>query len=94
MKKYILGIFALLALWSCNDNYLEKYPLDSLTEKTAFVTADNFKTFSWSFYSALTSSTNFYRYYNTQQGLYNGDFLAGYLGWRNKTVDGNQMRTN
>ncbi len=99
MKKYLLGIVVILIFWSCNDSYLEKYPLDSLTEKTAFVTAENFRTFSWSFYGALTISTGststerFYRHYNVQQGLYNGDFLAGYLGWRNKNVDGNQMRT-
>jgi len=91
MKKYILGIVVALALWNCNNDYLEKYPLDSLTEQTAFVTADNFRTYSWNFYNALTN--NGYRTYDIQQGLNNGDFLAGYLGWRNKTVDGNQMRT-
>jgi starch-binding outer membrane protein, SusD/RagB family len=91
MKKYLFGIVAILAIWSCNNSYLEKYPLDSLTEETAFVTADNFRTFSWSFYGALTNSG--YRTYDIQQGNNSGDFLAGYLGWRNKTVDGNQMRT-
>ncbi len=91
MKKYLVGIVAVLALWGCNKEYLDKYPLDSLTEQTAFVTADNFRTFSWSFYSALTNTG--YRTYDANLDLYNGDFLAGYLGWRNKTVDGNQMRT-
>lgn len=92
MKKYFLGIVAMLALASCNDDYLEKYPQDSLSEQTAFVTADNFKTFSWGYYGVFTSG-NFYRNLHDNLDTYNGDFLGGYLGWRNKTVDGNQMRT-
>ncbi len=93
MKKYILGIVAGLALAGCNDDYLEKYPKDALSEKTAFVTADNFKTFAWGYYGVFTDTNNFYRGMDANQDTYNGDMLAGWLTWKNKTVDGNQMRT-
>lgn len=93
MKKYLLGITAMLALASCNDDFLEKYPKDALSEQTAFVTAENFKTFSWGYYGVFTDATNFYRGLQNEQDTYNSDMLAGWLTWKNKTVDGNQMRT-
>lgn len=92
MKKYLLIIAAMLILGGCKDDFLEKYPKDSLSEKTAFVTADNFRTFSWGYYNVFTSA-NFYRNLDPNEDTYMSDFLGGYLGWRNKTVDGNQMRT-
>jgi len=93
MKKYILGITAMLAFASCNDDFLEKYPKDALSEETAFVTAENFKTFAWGYYGVFTDATNFYRGMNNEQDTYNADMLGGWLTWKNKTVDGNQMRT-
>lgn len=56
MKHYINKIavscicFCFLFLGGCSDDFLTKYPLDKLTEETAFVTYDNFLTFSWGFY--------------------------------------------
>lgn len=53
IKRYI-QVASLLSLMgavtsSCND-FLNKTPLDELTESTAFTTYDNFKTYSWKFY--------------------------------------------
>lgn len=57
MKTYIykitLSIIAgvtFLLTGGCSDDFLTKYPLDKLTEETAFETYDNFLTFSWGFY--------------------------------------------
>jgi len=46
MKK-IITIFIVFAfvLNSCNDSFLEKYPLTSLVEETAFESYDNFKAY-------------------------------------------------
>ena len=51
MKKNILGAFLALTigLTGCED-FLNKTPLDELTESTAFNTYDNFKTYSWKLY--------------------------------------------
>lgn len=35
---------------SCDDGFLDRYPLDQQTEVTAFNTYDNFKTYSWNLY--------------------------------------------
>ena len=44
MKKYIFILLATVLAWtSCNDDFLEKYPVESLTEATAFSTYGNFK---------------------------------------------------
>lgn len=51
MKKiYICAIIAMaLGVSSCDD-FLNKTPLDELTESTAFNTYNNFKTYSWKLY--------------------------------------------
>lgn len=59
MKNYIdkiiisLVCFCCLFLGGCSDDFLTKYPVDELVEETAFITYDNFKTFSWEFYGRL-----------------------------------------
>lgn len=57
MKTKYCIIYACLSLpilTGClNDDYLEKYPLDKQTEITAFITYDNFKTYSWGLYEEL-----------------------------------------
>jgi hypothetical protein len=57
MKTYIQKIYMFITaclVWGliggCSDDFLTKYPLDKLTEETAFVTYDNFLTYSWGFY--------------------------------------------
>ena len=81
MKKYLLGIVTMFMLASCNDDYLEKKSKTSLSEDNAFITAENFKTFSWGFYPALTSG---YRNIDVSLGTYGNDFACGYLD--SKTV--------
>lgn len=56
MKKILINLFTICVLFqSClNDQYLERLPLDKQTEETVFVSYDNFKTYSWKFYTYLT----------------------------------------
>jgi starch-binding outer membrane protein, SusD/RagB family len=54
MKKNILAVlvFAML-LVACKKDFLDRKPIDKLTEATAFVTYDNFKTYSWGLYDYM-----------------------------------------
>ena len=49
MKKILLflTLFTGMTLTGCNDSFLEKYPVTSLTEENAFQSYDNFKAFMW-----------------------------------------------
>ena len=53
-NKYILAAtFAtMLGSTGCED-FLDKSPLDELTENTAFITYDNFKTYAWKLYETF-----------------------------------------
>ena len=53
-KNLLLYICLLVTMSSClNDDFMDVYPKDQQTEKTAFQTYDNFKTYSWGLYSAF-----------------------------------------
>ena len=53
MKKNIIYLAStlLLSFSGCNNDYLEYFPKTELTEETAFVTYENFKTYTWGLYS-------------------------------------------
>ncbi len=66
MKKYIFILLATVLAWtSCNDDFLEKYPVESLTEATAFSTYGNFKTYAWSLYGVFNNANIFFLYAST-----------------------------
>ena len=51
MKKNILtSVLSLLLITSCNDNFLDKSPLDKLSEDKYFQTENDLNTYSLSFY--------------------------------------------
>ena len=86
MKKiyYIATITALLSFGACNDDFLEKLPIESQTEATAFKSYGNFKTFAWSLYSMFDNGeqgnqNNYVQCLISNYGRYEGDFMAGYL---------------
>lgn len=58
MKKYILYWLCLpaLLLQSCDDNFMEYAPKTSPTEETAFISYDNFKTYTWGLYGIFTNN--------------------------------------
>lgn len=53
MMKYLIAAICCLAFNACNDDFLDRQPKNSLTEKTVFTTYDNFKTYCWKFYQNL-----------------------------------------
>lgn len=59
MKRYIIyfaSLFVFASLWTgCNDDYLEYNPKTSLTEQTAFVSYENFRTYSWGLYNIFSN---------------------------------------
>ena len=75
LSVYIIGIFLLA---SCNNKYLDILPQDKFTEKTAFISYDNFKTYSWSLYEVFSSNDHEQRI-NDANALYAGDVDANYL---------------
>jgi starch-binding outer membrane protein, SusD/RagB family len=84
MKKYILIlIFAVSTLIACNNEYLVKLPVETLTEATAFGNYSNFQTFAWSLYSVFDNSNILHRFGNNgDAGTYLGDVYAGYLTFK------------
>ncbi len=80
---------ACLTLTSCNDSFLEKFPVTSLTEENAFSSYDNFQSFMWPCYeifnnTTIRTSTASNGWGNS--GHYTGDVDAGYLN--NRSVSG------
>lgn len=82
MKTRIYILLITIIVWgnSCNDDFLEKLPVESLTEQTSFSTYDNFKTYAWGLYGVFDND-NILRHIGTSGsgGLYLGDVYAGYL---------------
>lgn len=101
MKKIlILSIAATLTLGACNDDFLEKAPVESQTEATAFKTYSNFKTYAWSLYSIFDNAEKINNVDNKDRfvqslignfGRYEGDFRAGYLSTYS-TTEPNELR--
>lgn len=57
MKNYITRCMcacfvALMCFTSCDDDFLDRVPVDKETEPTVFTTYDNFKKYAWGFYTA------------------------------------------
>lgn len=101
MKKIlILSIAATLTFGACNDDFLEKAPVESQTEATAFKTYNNFKTYVWSLYSIFDNAEKLNNVDNKDRfvqslignfGRYEGDFRAGYLSTYS-TTEPNELR--
>ena len=72
-----------MTLTGCNDSFLEKYPVTSLTEENAFQSYDNFKAFMWPCYE-MFSNTNIATSTTAigRNSHYLGDVYAGYLEQR------------
>ena len=89
MKRYVINMCLALsiALSSCNDSFLEYLPKTDLTEETAFVSYENFKTYSWGLYSIFQNSVM--RQYLSPNAVTNtaceGDVYANYLYNSNST---------
>ncbi len=55
MKKTysVLSVCMILLLVGCSDAFLDKAPLDQLSEPTTFTTDANFETYCWGFYNTF-----------------------------------------
>ena len=96
MKKIYISLVLLsgLALTACNDSFLEKAPITSITEENAFRSYDNFKTFAWPCYEVFGANKGadglFGNSLNgTGQGsCYAADMNAGYFYGRGMHMTG------
>lgn len=52
-NNILYAIVILLFISSCSDDMLDKLPVDSLVEETAFTSNQSFETFSWGFYTTF-----------------------------------------
>ena len=93
MKKlyFSFALLAGLALSSCNDSFLDKAPVTSLTEENAFQSYDNFKAFAWPLYEVFSNSGMFGTAINgTGDGsTYVADKNAGWMYSRGYHLTGN-----
>jgi len=62
MKKYIIRLgllfFATFLFYSCNDNFLERYPLDNISSETFWNTENDLKVYNNSIYNLARSDGN------------------------------------
>lgn len=81
MKQIIVILITLAFITvSCNDSFLDRMPVEKLTEETSFETYDNFKTYGWSMYAVFESDSILRRLGDSaSEGLYESDRYAGYL---------------
>jgi len=84
--KNISLVFSLMVilLGSCAKDYLEKYPLTSPTESTAFQTYDNFKSYLYPCYGMFTDGTILTSVTAgfPENAQYRGDYYANYLTFK------------
>lgn len=77
--KNTVAIFTIiLAITSCNDDFLNELPENRYTEQTAFISYDNFKTYTWSLYDIFSASSHLQRI-SDAGSTYAGDVEANYL---------------
>ncbi|MFV0554467.1 MAG: RagB/SusD family nutrient uptake outer membrane protein [Mangrovibacterium sp.] len=96
MKKIFLSLYIALALAACNDDFLEKYPIESQSEATAFKSNENFQTYAWGLYDVFMDYSAITRTTNSYNGPARGDFYAGYLmrnGYNNPNPYAAQVAT-
>ncbi|WP_455674151.1 RagB/SusD family nutrient uptake outer membrane protein [Phocaeicola sp.] len=76
MKKLIILILLTGMFVSCNDGFMDKYPLTAPTEDGAFSSYDNFKSYMYPCYGLFTN-TAIYTNFNERADNSSGDFYAG-----------------
>lgn len=79
--KYTVVLTLSLACIGCNDDFLEYAPKTELTEETAFVSYENFRSYSWGLYNIFSSSLT-RQYVNVGAQVFThatGDMYANYI---------------
>lgn len=90
--KYIIISLFLSSFIACNDDSMDRFPVEKQSEETAFQTSKNFQTYAWSLYSIFTN-TNITRSYvanGWDVSYWSGDLLANYVRNGEQTGISNQ----
>lgn len=83
LAKYILiASLGMASLSACNDDSMDRFPIEKPSEETAFKTSLNFKTYAWGLYGIFTNKDIMLRGYNmtgANTSYWEGDRLANYV---------------
>lgn len=97
MKLYIAILSAFtICLSACNDDFLDRKPVDQLTDATAFITYENFKTYSWGLYDyfgGYGGGTVQYPPYFTSQEYNSDNFSQTITNGQSNYATGNKVIT-
>lgn len=97
LKKITLSLLGTTLLSAClNDEFLERYPSDSLVEQNAFLTYENFRAYTYQCYSLFTDSrilTNFSGSQYHHNGQYYSDHFSGIMSDRDLWENPYAMQT-
>lgn len=78
INKIIVGALMAMPLFtSCNDDFLEKYPITDLTEENAFQSYDNFKAYMYECYGLFTDA-RIYTNFSGNSYFYGGQWASDY----------------
>lgn len=73
MKRYLYIIIVLILITSCNDDFLDRYPIAEISPENSFKTAADLKLYTNSFYNDLPSINNIVKSDNISDNvLFNG----------------------
>ena len=79
--KILIFTIILFTAISCNDSFLEVFPKDEQTEATAFVTNENFKTYSWGLYEIFDGYSDALFTGDLNGGLFTRMTAGGQTSW-------------
>lgn len=72
-----------MLMGACNDDSMDRFPVEKQSEETAFNTSSNFRTYAWSLYNIFTIGsgqiTRSYGATGANQSYWSGDLLANYV---------------
>ena len=79
-----------MSLTACNDGFLDRAPITSLTEENAFQSYENFQAFAWPLYEMFNNTMFGTAINGTGQGsCYSADMNAGWMYSRGMHLNGN-----
>jgi starch-binding outer membrane protein, SusD/RagB family len=83
MKNKILILFIFTIILSCNDDFMERYPLDSINEENFWKSTDDLKTFANQFYPGIN---NIYKWQADNQSDNQGPASLNTFIWNEYVV--------
>ena len=74
MKKAIYMLLVAIAIISCNDDFLERYPIAEITPENSFKTEQDLKLYTNSFYNDLPSINDIVKSDNISDNVLNSEY--------------------